>query len=614
MVQIFVCETEASCIADGYKCNANPNDCCSGVPCPDTGPTRRRKCLAPDLPRCTDAEPPLAELIPLDFAGIEIPVNNLGGFCGNGATEGGLVDCKGVADHVIEFKDVGVVDGQPISLVVRNTGPYIPVAGRDCGGANCDGHYNNGALGSMGQINVKHGTSVDLEFEFQRNGSPIAVSGYFLFFDIDANCECDPRPDDDQCANCDACANHHRDVFSFPSAQIEVPSFGTFGDQILSPNTNICVNNAGGVRSFWATSNGDGVDNPESFGMNANGVLTGLGNAARDVAGGFAFTGRSVLSATYEVKGPQSENGRNLVFSAVLYTECIGGEPPVCEGGQENLLLIPFEFEGDSVEIPLNNLGGYCGNGATTGAGECGSDQEKEIIFKNVGLFDNQAVTLVVKNTSLYQPSVTNTVNDGGNDDGHFNNGALGNVGQVNVKQGTSVDLEFVFVIGDYPNGGYDLVNVTGFFVLFDIDTQDCECDPKPGDGDCDICDECDNKPRDIYTVSNSQINNPNYDPPNDFDNIIRDSSTTVCIIPGTDETSFWATSEGNGLDNPDTFGFTPSGFSGLSNRQKKVAAAFSFVDESSLHANYQVSGPVGNKGRNIVFSVALWNCKPVVE
>jgi len=146
----------------------------------------------------------------------------------------------------------------------------------------------------------------------------VQVSGYFIFFDIDALCECNPKPADGDCGNCPACNEYGRDVLRFPIDQVE--AIGDNEDIVLADATSICTEDTPEEFSFWATTKGDGTDNPVSgsFGLAGN-VLTGLTTQQRKVAGGFAFTDKSVLSTNYEITGPERGTGRNLVFSALLF-------------------------------------------------------------------------------------------------------------------------------------------------------------------------------------------------------------------------------------------------------------------------------------------------------
>jgi len=294
-------------------------ECCSGVPCPTDVPNRRRKCPPPppNGPECEDGG--FAFLIPLKFDddSVEIPLNNLGGYCGKDSTPPG--EC-GVTqnDQEIIFKNVGIFDNDKLTLVVKNTSKYVPYTGNAGAGPNTDGHYNNGALGSVGQVNLKNGYNVDLEFEFRHsNGELAVVSGYFVFFDLDTHsCECDPV--DDDCENCPACENLGRDVVHIPDTQIQSAGLNSDDDIILSLDTNLCVSKNNGETSFWSTSVGDGADNPDTFSLLGS-QLTGLTTKQRKVAGAFAFTEESVLDITYEIAGPKYGKGRNLVFSALIY-------------------------------------------------------------------------------------------------------------------------------------------------------------------------------------------------------------------------------------------------------------------------------------------------------
>jgi len=293
-------------------------------------------------------------LTPFDFSKATVPVNNLGDFCGNGAEPGGTSDCGGSVDPYIVYEGVGSGrtgngDQIPITLVVKvSSGDYVPseynVDGDDgVDGPNTNGYRNNGVLGEMGQVNVRNGHKVSLDFEFRdgygAGSSAVSVSGYFAFFDVDALCYCENTPPTNNCMNPDDCPNCYNkngeqywgaDCVSVSNADITDPNLGddSYGDIVLTtnPETSLCMDSTTepGRTIFYGTKKGDGADNTNSWinpdgAQFENGGFPELTFKQNTFAGMFGFVNQDSLQIDYEVTGAETQKGRNLVFSAQLY-------------------------------------------------------------------------------------------------------------------------------------------------------------------------------------------------------------------------------------------------------------------------------------------------------
>jgi len=263
-------------------------------------------------------------LAPLDFANpdVNVSLNNLGGFCGKDAVDG--VHCGDDLPKIIRYKNVGFFNGSFVTLVVENTSPYVPKDGTMGPTANTDGHYNNGVLGNLGQINQKIRNKVDLKFSWENsNGDPLSLSGYFIFYDIDNGyCNCTSVSND--CKKCHDCPGG-RDKIDVTESDISVPDYGFYPGIVIDPETYLCQSVKNGKRSFWATRKGnyfEGEDNPEYWGGDI-GILDELTSFQKRVTVALGFTDKSSLDITYEIVGGKYiDTGRNLVFSAAIY-DCL---------------------------------------------------------------------------------------------------------------------------------------------------------------------------------------------------------------------------------------------------------------------------------------------------
>jgi len=301
--------------------------------------------------------------------------------------------------------------------------------------------------------------------------------------------------------------------------------------------------------------------------------------------------------------------------------------PPECTGENTNPVLVPFAFK--DINVPTNNLGFFCGKDATELDGECGPGENSEIVYENVGVAEvagggATSITLVVRNTNEYIPRNPEYKDQGGrvNTDGYKNNGILENVGQINLANGQSVDLEFEFQ--DADNAGV-AVAVSGYFCFFDLDTLRTCDEIKSGEVSVLPDNDCATSPttckiggpygRDVVRFPTSQIaTDPVID---EYPDILRASTSYVCMDNETleGETSFWGTKAYlQGADNPGNFEFDNGALkftSASTNFPQNTYACYDFENKKVLTHTYEVVGEQKGTGRNLVFSALLWICVP---
>eukprot|EP00511_Aplanochytrium_stocchinoi_P007355 CAMPEP_0204827790 /NCGR_PEP_ID=MMETSP1346-20131115/5265_1 /ASSEMBLY_ACC=CAM_ASM_000771 /TAXON_ID=215587 /ORGANISM="Aplanochytrium stocchinoi, Strain GSBS06" /LENGTH=533 /DNA_ID=CAMNT_0051956377 /DNA_START=276 /DNA_END=1874 /DNA_ORIENTATION=- len=297
--------------------------------------------------------------------------------------------------------------------------------------------------------------------------------------------------------------------------------------------------------------------------------------------------------------------------------------PPECTGENTNPVLVPFAFK--DINVPTNNLGFFCGKDATELDGECGPGENSEIVYENVGVAEvagggATSITLVVRNTNEYIPRNPEYKDQGGrvNTDGYKNNGILENVGQINLANGQSVDLEFEFQ--DADNAGV-AVAVSGYFCFFDLDTLRTCDEIKSGEVSVLPDNDCATSPttckiggpygRDVVRFPTSQIaTDPVID---EYPDILRASTSYVCMDNETleGETSFWGTKAYlQGADNPGNFEFDNGALkftSASTNFPQNTYACYDFENKKVLTHTYEVVGEQKGTGRNLVFSALLW-------
>jgi len=302
--------------------------------------------------------------------------------------------------------------------------------------------------------------------------------------------------------------------------------------------------------------------------------------------------------------------------------------PPECTGENTNPVLVPFAFKG--IDVPTNNLGFFCGKDATEGDGECGPGAAPEIVYKSVGVAEvagngATSITLVVRNTNEYKPyqppPSSSPTEEGANKDGFGNNGILENVGQINLANGQSVNLEFEFQDANNPGVA---VAVSGYFCFFDLDTLKT-CDEITSkevtvlpDNNCatspTTCTTAGPYGRDVVRFPTSQIATDSVI--DEYPDILRATNSLVCMDDQTveGETSFWGTKAYlQGVDNPGNFEFDNGEltFESASGFAKRAYACYDFENKDVLTHTYEIVGDQKGKGRNLVFSALLWICTP---
>ena len=290
------------------------------------------------------------------------------------------------------------------------------------------------------------------------------------------------------------------------------------------------------------------------------------------------FTNRIRLVQKREVTGcladkclPESGFGMSIEYISSLPPQ------PLCPPENREPLNIK-----DST-IRFNNLGGK---------GPVKTDQCPFIWFENVMTINGESVDLAMRvlEGGTYQPSNEDPTAD----DGVSNNGKYTELGQINVRCGTSVPLEFIFLRHDCAAALADPCNIPLDFT--------CDIDPNPVEGDglifttYDLDEHVRRRNREFVEYCN-------------VDEILEVKGSKVFTVRNDLElcpnsTRFSARTFGNEGDNPTTQAFESLTLEQIQKLgQMRLASGL-----SRIVANYTVLGPDPEKakprcGRRILFS-----------
>lgn len=257
--------------------------------------------LLPPQPLC-----PPGNREPLNILDSTIRYNNLGG--------------KGpVASDVcpfIWFENVMNIDGQSVDLALRvlDGGTYTP---SNLDPTADDGVSNNGKFEELGQINMKCGTSVPLEFVFMRHDcvqnleDPCSIAN-------DVGCDINPNPvEGDGLVFTTYDLDEHtrrrnREFVEYCNVDEILEVDGSKVVATRRPNSNLCANST----RFAARTFGTEADNPttQAFETLTLDQIRKLGQMRLN-------PGLSRIIANYTVAGPDDANpgrncGRRILFSA----------------------------------------------------------------------------------------------------------------------------------------------------------------------------------------------------------------------------------------------------------------------------------------------------------
>jgi len=365
----------------------------------------------------------------------------------------------------------------------------------------------NGVDGEFGNLNIREGTSVDVAIQF-------VLSGTDTPFEV---------------------GDFAFTVYDLDSTLRSNESVTICGAEraVLSEPTNVLAVPAGACRMFQSYVKGTGKNNPDS-----PRTLTDE-QKANSVT--YFFTDPvTEFAATFASSGEPKNAGRNFVFAFVPALAC-PPEPPLCENigmVEMNPLMTPSH----------NNLGG---KGPDTGA--------ETMVYSNAAMVLEQGIDLVISATNEYV--VHNTEY----------NGVKGEFGSINVKDGTSVDLSFSFVL----NGTETPTELGHFaFTVYDIDATH--------EGFNESVKVCG-----AETASTSP-------------------KTTLAPVPAQDCLMYESTVEGGGENNP---GHPKE----LTPEQVANSVTFFFSKpRSEFKVTLAVSGPGFEAGRNFIFAfVPVVACPP---
>jgi len=170
----------------------------------------------------------------------------------------------------------GITGVPNTSLVIKNTSEYTPAK------AEKTGYWSEWAYAN---INIRHGTSVDLVVEFQDDDeNPITLkSVYFTIFDLDHS--------------------------SYEGSQ-EVFSIDGFTNYTLSSDTLIDVKQHGPFTAEFGSTIEAGAENNPNDPMN-------LTKQQEQLSVSFLFTNVSWFKMRLEVRGMKHTSGRNFLFKGL---------------------------------------------------------------------------------------------------------------------------------------------------------------------------------------------------------------------------------------------------------------------------------------------------------
>uniref|UniRef100_A0A7S3PD91 Uncharacterized protein n=1 Tax=Aplanochytrium stocchinoi TaxID=215587 RepID=A0A7S3PD91_9STRA len=245
-------------------------------------------------------------------------------------------------------------------------------------------------------------------------------------------------------------------------------------------------------------------------------------------------------------------------------------------------LVLEFDFENS--DITINNLGGYCGGDATLGT-SCGEGIAQVIRYENIGVYDEKSITLVISNTSYYEPLSSSSPCSGqSNTNGYCNNGIYGKLGQVNLRNKQVVELRFSFV---FTGTNIEAQLSEWDLTFLDINTGKCTCTSTSNQ--CSVCNGCPTKKpqaRQTLEIASDIIDAGPF----------LDEDTTVCESSNSGELKFWATRYASGNNHP-------SDPHNLTQVQQEETVGFRFKDRSYIDVTFGLVEGNTAYGRNFEFA-----------
>ena len=261
---------------------------------------------------------------------------------------------------------------------------------------------------------------------------------------------------------------------------------------------------------------------------------------------------------------------------------------PVCNLAEFG--LTPFNFAGS--EVIYNNLNGQGPNTATK-RGRTISSRHPLIWYRNIFVKDSRVIDLVLRDVDgTYTPSNTErNAEDGVSNNGKFG-GVEGQLGQINLKCGTSARVEFMFIVAscaqargrDFDPSFDTSCDMINFFDFLNMRVYDV----------------------DFHTVNTENIEEVTFCRANGFDPTTTTLDTTIFqslpMCNGDPAVRFVANTPGITEDNADIF--DPI----LPVQRTKLAEVFMIPETKRFMVNFTVGLPDFPNyrprcGRRIIFS-----------
>jgi len=276
-------------------------------------------------------------------------------------------------------------------------------------------------------------------------------------------------------------------------------------------------------------------------------------------------------------------------------TPCL---PPGTTGAR-NLIRCNF------TTASINNLGGFC-----SPPGTCSGFDPPVIRYDDACTVNGRTFSVVldvVAGTYNPIPARTPTTPNTG---GLNNNGVLGSMGQINQRVGSgnlTLRVRFLTATGR-------AVRISGEMVFVNMNNGKCSCNPRPDNGSCDECEEC-NGARTFISVPRAVVNGLT-GPPLDFearDFVLPRMTTTLCRQGTPGRVEFASTTRGNsfgGTDNPTQIGTDPWYVSpDLNSQQLNAGFGFIFNERTQFRFVWDIRNGSPEFGKNLVFGVNVFDC-----